>query len=166
MKHKISIGTSRRFKHLFSLKRTVKRCVKRTLKSEGIALKTEMNVLLTDNEGIRELNRDFRKKDTATDVLSFPANQLDKLLKEAIREAEVLDYDYATRRFALGDIAISIERMHEQAAEYGHSVKREMGFLTVHGCLHLLGYDHIQPDEEKQMRARQQEILNELGLKR
>ena len=112
----------------------------------------DVTVMITDEEQIRQLNRDFRNIDRVTDVLTFPS-------WEGEQVAAVPD-GY------LGDIAVCFKRAAEQAEEYGHSIDRELAFLTIHGCLHLCGYDHMQPDEEKVMRARQTEILNILGLRR
>jgi probable rRNA maturation factor len=104
----------------------------------------EVVITFVDNERIRELNHDFRQLDKPTDVLSFPLEEED----------------------ALGDIIISIPRAREQATEYNHSFEREMGFLTVHGFLHLLGYDHHTDPEEKEMFLRQEQILQAFGLTR
>ena len=110
-----------------------------------------LTVLLTDEERIRALNRDFRGIDKATDVLTFPASG-----PESGNEPD----GYT------GDIAICVQRAYRQAEEYGHSPEREFAFLTVHGCLHLLGYDHMEPAEEKAMIARQKEILKEMEMER
>ncbi len=108
---------------------------------EGISEK-EVAITFVDNERIRELNQQFRNKDKTTDVLSFPLDEED----------------------ALGDIIISIPKVREQAEEYGHSFERELGFLTVHGFLHLLGYDHETEAQEREMFARQEQILQVFGL--
>lgn len=116
---------------------------------------TEVSVTIVDNEEIRKINNKFRNIDRATDVLSFPLIDFDN---------ESLPDDGS--KIYLGDIIISIERAKEQAKEYGHSIDREIGFLTAHSMLHLLGYDHMVPEEEKEMFAKQEEILNNLGLRR
>lgn len=116
-----------------------------------------LNILFTDDEGICALNREFRNIDRPTDVLSFPAYELDGLFPECVErlELEMLDgYVF------LGDIAISLERAQAQAAEYGHSLVRETAFLALHGTLHLLGYDHMTPGDEKSMTGKQKEILD------
>ena len=109
-------------------------------------------VLITDAEEIQRLNASYRNIDRVTDVLTFPAWEGDAIL--------------CPPDGYLGDIAICFERAEEQAKEYGHSLERELAFLSVHGALHLLGYDHMQPDDEKKMFAKQDEILNELGYHR
>ena len=108
--------------------------------------------MLTDLMGIRTLNSEFRNIDAATDVLTFPAWEGETLL--------------APPDGYLGDIAICIPRASEQAARFGHSLQRELMFLAVHGTLHLLGYDHMTPQDEKAMFARQDEILTDMGVTR
>ncbi|WP_086312920.1 endoribonuclease YbeY [Enterococcus sp. 7F3_DIV0205] len=122
---------------------------------------TEMSVSFMDNAGIQVINRDYRGKDVPTDVISFA------LEEEGEDELPIIfeDADEAFPR-NLGDIMISTERAAEQAAEYGHSFERELGFLAVHGFLHLNGYDHMEPDDEKEMFGLQKEILDAYGLKR
>jgi probable rRNA maturation factor len=115
-----------------------------------------VSVTFTDNEGIRELNREYRNKDSATDVLSFPMY--------SFTEDDMPDTDFSVE---LGDIVLSLERASEQAVEFGHSYEREVAFLTVHSVLHLLGYDHeISPEDEADMIARQKKIMNELNILR
>ncbi|MEA4913459.1 MAG: rRNA maturation RNase YbeY [Christensenella sp.] len=112
----------------------------------------EVCVLITDAEEIQRLNSSYRQIDRVTDVLTFPAWEGDAIL--------------CPPDGYLGDIAICLERAEEQAEEYGHSLERELAFLSVHGALHLLGYDHMEPDDERKMLAQQDEILNELGYHR
>jgi probable rRNA maturation factor len=116
---------------------------------------TEVSVTLLDDEGIQRLNREYREVDRPTDVLSFPLWEPNELWESVDGEP-----------VSLGDIFISVPRAEEQAAEYGHSFERELGFLAVHGFLHLLGYDHSTEAEEKEMFTRQEEILERVGLKR
>ena len=111
-----------------------------------------LNIVIVDNKKIREINRDYRNKDAVTDVISFAFE-------------EVKDVNYKDVRF-LGEIYISYERCKEQAEEYGHSVKREFCYLGVHGLLHLLGYDHMNKDDEKVMFGLQELILDEQNIKR
>lgn len=161
MRHKINIK-----KGFFKYSFIIKHCIKRVLKEEDVVCRTETNVTICSNDEIRELNRKFRGKDVSTDVLSFPANELtDKFLK-AVRSGQAMDYDFSTKRFYLGDIAISIDTAKSQAIEYGHSLRREIAFLTIHGTLHILGYDHIEEKDEEEMRKRQRDILEKLRIKR
>ena len=112
----------------------------------------EFSVIIVDNERIHQINKEYRGIDRPTDVISF-----------ALEDSE--DINIENYRI-LGDIYISIDKVSEQAKEYGHSEKRELAFLTIHGFLHLLGYDHMEPEEEKIMFARQEEILNGFGITR
>lgn len=128
----------------------IRRAVKCALNKNGAA--GEVCVLITDAEEIQRLNASYRHIDRVTDVLTFPAWEGDAIL--------------CPPDGYLGDIAICFERAQEQSEEYGHSLERELAFLSVHGALHLLGYDHMQPDDEQKMLAQQDEILNELGYRR
>lgn len=113
----------------------------------------EMSVLLCDNKRIHELNREYRHIDRPTDVLSFALNEGDEVNGEA--ESQLL-----------GDLVISLERTAEQAKEYGHPFERELAYLTVHGCLHILGYDHMTEEDKKEMRTEEEFILGNLGYVR
>jgi len=124
---------------------------------EGIQEDSEVSVTFVDNDRIQEINREYRKKDQPTDVISFA------LEESSGEEIEIVGADMPR---VLGDIIISVPKAYEQAHEYGHSFQRELGFLAVHGFLHLLGYDHMTEEEEKIMFSRQREILDEYGLKR
>ncbi|MBP2632464.1 MAG: hypothetical protein H6Q70_3092 [Firmicutes bacterium] len=115
----------------------------------------EVSVTLTNNEHIREINRNYRNKDAATDVISFALNEGE--------EPEIIDGPEINM---LGDIIISIERAMEQAEEYGHSLERELAFLTVHGMMHLLGYDHIEEEDRIEMRKEEEYVLGHLGITR
>lgn len=138
----------------YALKMLIRRAVISTLEYEGFGNDVEVSLTFTDNQGIRVLNRDFRKTDRETDVLSFPLTDYAGT-ELPIDEPEV----------SLGDIVISLERAATQAEEFGHSFEREVAFLTVHSMLHLLGYDHVTSDEEDaEMRRRQREILEGMGL--
>lgn len=123
--------------------------------SEQIGGNVEISVTFVDDEAMTELNREHRGQNKPTDVLSF--SQLEGEELAALPEGAPL---------LLGDIVISLERCQAQAMEYGHSFGRELGFLAVHGMLHLLGYDHATPEEEAVMMAKTEEILDEVGLKR
>lgn len=133
------------------------------LEAEGVALPCEISVLLTDDAGIRQVNLDMRGVDRPTDVLSFPMFELEPGVPP---EGE--DYlDPATELCPLGDMCISLERAEAQAAEFGHSLEREVCYLTVHSILHLLGYDHLDEGPMKaRMRAREEAILAGLGITR
>ena len=142
-------------------RRMILRAINAALRAEGVGVDCEISVLLTDNEGIHELNREYRNVDRPTDVLSFPANEL----TPGEFDAEMCDIDPETGRAFLGDMAISLEKCAAQAEEYGHSFERELMYLTVHSTLHLLGYDHVDEAEMKrQMRAREELIMSGLGV--
>ena len=141
----------------YGLKMLVRKSVIATLEHEGFCNDCQVSVTFTDNEGIRALNREYRGKDTATDVLSFP------LLDFAGGDEPPVDEPMQS----LGDIVLSLERAEEQAKEYGHSFERETAFLTVHSMLHLLGYDHeLGEEDDAEMRRKQNEILDGMGLSR
>ena len=143
----------------------IRKCIAATLASEGIAVPCEINVMLTDDVGIHGVNLAMREIDKPTDVLSFPMFQLEPGNPPADWE----DYlDPETRLCPLGDMCISLERATAQAKEFGHSVKREVGYLTIHSMLHLLGYDHMDEGEQKkQMRGREETIASSIpGMQR
>jgi probable rRNA maturation factor len=127
-----------------------RQAIETSQKSEGV--KGGVCVLITDAEEIRTLNRTYRNIDRVTDVLTFPAWEGDAIL--------------CPPDGYLGDIAVCYERAVEQAEEYGHSLERELAFLAVHGALHLMGYDHMQPADEQKMMQKQEEILRSMGLSR
>lgn len=140
----------------------LRRTVAVALAAEGVEEPCEINVLLTDDRGIRQTNREMRGVDKPTDVLSFPMFDL----KPGEGPAGT-DRDPATGLVPLGDMCISLQRSEAQAREYGHSVERETAYLAVHSVLHLLGYDHMDEGAEKQqMRRREEEIMGRLGLVR
>ena len=133
----------------------------------GCPYECSINVLLTDDTGIRDMNRDFRGIDRATDVLSFPMLSFETPADFSGVEEDPSDYaDPETGELVLGDIVISCERAIAQAAEFGHSLKREVAFLTAHSMLHLCGYDHIDEAERSVMEQKQEEILTKLGITR
>ncbi|MEA1974777.1 MAG: rRNA maturation RNase YbeY [Bacillota bacterium] len=131
----------------------IRKSITVALNYENIFEKVEVSLLLIDNEEIRKLNKEYREVDLITDVLSFP-------MYDDVNEA--LDEDY----LFLGDVVVSCERAIEQAKEFGHSVEREIGYLTVHSILHLLGYDHMNEDEKAIMRKKEEEILAKVNLTR
>ncbi len=127
----------------------------------------QINVLLTDNQGIRRLNREFRQVDRETDVLSFPNVDFCQAGVFEVDEEDEEDYfDPETGELILGDIMISVDRMYDQARCYGHHVKREFAFLLAHSMLHLCGYDHIAEEERLVMERKQEDILTGLGITR
>lgn len=126
-------------------------------KSEQLEEDCELSVTFVSNERIQEINREYRDKDRPTDVISFAMEELGE------GEVELIG---ASLPRVLGDIIISVPKAREQAEEYGHSFMRELGFLSVHGFLHLLGYDHETEEQEKEMFSRQRKILDEFGLGR
>ncbi len=128
----------------------------------GFSISSEVYVTLTDNESIAEINQTSRGINKPTDVLSFPM----LTFNEHIPVIDAGDVDPETGMVFLGDIMISVEKAVEQAQAYGHSLERELCFLVVHGMLHLIGFDHETQEDEKEMMARQEEVLQELGLSR
>lgn len=144
---------------------TIRRCIYATLEAEGIDAPCEINVLVTNDPGIHAINKATREVDRPTDVLSFPMFQLEP----GNPPADWSDYlDFDTGRCPLGDMCISLERAVAQAREFGHSTKREVGYLTIHSMLHLLGYDHLdEGPQKKQMRSREEAIAATIkGLRR
>lgn len=128
---------------------------------------TEVNVLFTDNAGIQSMNKEFRNIDAPTDVLSFPMVDYEKPGDFSVAEASVDDYfNPETGELMLGDIVLSVDKIKSQAQAYGHSELREMAFLTAHSMLHLFGYDHMEPQEAKDMEAKQEDILKRLNITR
>ena len=143
------LNQQEKYKISRSTKELIKKCAAAAIDYMHFRSDVEISVMLTDNEGIRTLNSLHRGIDRPTDVLSFPLYEYDEM-----------------GELCLGDIVISVERAYEQAEEYGHSPEREIGFLTVHSMLHLFGYDHMTPEEEKEMFGYQSEILSSIGLER
>ena len=141
----------------------LRKAVTVALEHEGVREKTHVDIMLTDNAHIHEINREQRGVDRPTDVLSFPMNQL---IPEDF-DASMCETDPASGRILLGDMVISLEQCRAQAEEFGHSAEREICYLAVHSVLHLLGYDHMDDGEEKaQMRRHEEEIMEKLKLSR
>ena len=157
-KHKINITF-----HCCSLQRLpvtmiIRKCIDATLQAEGIETPCEINVLVTGDEEIRAINSASREIDKPTDVLSFPMFTLEPGNPPENWDSYI---DPETGLCPLGDMAISLERAIAQAKEFGHSVRREVGYLTIHSMLHLLGYDHLDEGVQKaQMRKREEEIAS------
>ena len=143
----------------------IKKCIQATLDAEGVTADCEINVLVTNDKGIHAINLASRQIDRPTDVLSFPMFQLEPGNPPEDWE-EYLDFE--TDLCPLGDMCISLERAQAQAKEFGHSAKREVGYLTIHSMLHLLGYDHLDEGPMKaQMRGREEAIANTIpGMSR
>ena len=136
----------------------IRKAVNMALDAEGIHVPCIISVMLTDDEGIRAVNKEFRDVDRATDVLSFPLNELEP----GNFDAELCEIDPETGAVMLGDMMISVPRCEVQGEEFGHGYRREIMYLTVHSVLHLLGYDHLDEGEMKaQMRAREKAIMGD-----
>ncbi len=134
---------------------------------EKCPYEAEVNVLLTDNEVIHEINREHRGIDAPTDVLSFPMVDYQKPADfDPLEDASEDYFNFETGELVLGDIVISLEKVMEQAQNYGHSPRRELAFLVAHSMLHLFGYDHMEEEERSVMEDRQRRILDELGIRR
>jgi probable rRNA maturation factor len=140
----------------------IRRTIRTALAAEGLTAPCEVDVLLTDDDGIHEINRELRQVDRPTDVLSFPEFELAPGQLPGPEDA-----DPGTGLIPLGDMVLSMERVSAQAREYGHSKRRELSYLVTHSVLHLLGYDHLDEGPMKaQMRAREEAIMALLGLER
>lgn len=156
-KLKVAISNMQKeFKIPTGIRLLVRKCCHAVLQYEGITGTFEVSVSFFNNEQIRELNRDYRGIDSATDVLSFPSGENGRFELNAVSGARML-----------GDIALSVPKVYEQAEHYGHSIQREFAFLTVHSMLHLLGYDHEQGGiATVRMREREEAVLAMLNLQR
>lgn len=153
----------------FDYEELLSKVIEAAVASEKCPYACEVNLTLTDNDGIRRLNQEFRELDVPTDVLSFPmvdyegAGDFSHL---DTPEAKNMYFNLESEELLLGDIVISLERAKEQAQEYGHSLERELAFLTAHSMLHLMGYDHIEDEEREVMEQKQEQILQKLGITR
>ena len=156
MKHKINLVFEGISLDRLTVPAHIRKCIAATLTAEGIDVPCEINVLVTDDAGIHTINKESRNIDRPTDVLSFPMFEL----TPGQPPVDWAEYeDPATGLVPLGDMCISLERAKAQAAEFGHSTRREVGYLTIHSMLHLLGYDHLDEGPQKaQMRQREEEI--------
>lgn len=151
----------------FDTEALVAQVAEAVLDAEGCPYETELNVLITDTEGIRRYNREYRQIDRETDVLSFPNIPFEKEADFSVVEEEEADYFHPdTGELILGDIILCAQRMQEQAENYGHSLRREFAFLVAHSMLHLCGYDHMTEAEAGIMEAKQSRILEQLGITR
>lgn len=156
MKHKINMTFQGSIVKKMLVGSIIRKCIDATLQAEGVNIPCEINVLVTDDGGIQAINKASRGIDKPTDVLSFPMFEL----TAGSPPKDWTDYlDMETGLCPLGDMCISLERAKAQAQEFGHSEKREVGYLTIHSMLHLLGYDHLDEGPQKaQMRAREETI--------
>ena len=140
--------------------------IQKALDYEKCPYEAEVNLLITDNDGIHEMNREYRGIDRPTDVLSFPMNEYEVPgVFDGLEEQEDA-FHPETGELMLGDIVISKEKVLAQAEEYGHSVEREYAFLIAHSVLHLIGYDHIEEEERMVMETKQREIMKRLDILR
>lgn len=164
MNAKINLSFDKKRLANLGLSLHLRKCINHALQFQGVDVPCEINVLVTDNAGIHAINKESRGVDSATDVLSFP---MFEMTPGKLPEDWTEFYDPDTGRVPLGDMCISLERAMEQAKEFGHSVKREIGYLTVHSILHLLGYDHLDEGPMKrQMRRQEETIMAQLLLTR
>ncbi|SHF07416.1 rRNA maturation RNase YbeY [Clostridium fallax] len=148
--------------------RKISEVIEFALKEEEVNVSYQVSVIFVDNDEIRKINKETRGIDNATDVLSFPMLDYEnkKVYKEIYKDYE-FDITYLDNgELILGDIVLSLERAREQSKEYNHSYIRECSYLVVHSVLHLLGYDHMEEDDKKIMRSREEEILNKLNITR
>lgn len=151
----------------FDMEKTACTVVKKVLETEKCPYEAIVNVLVTDDQGIRQFNRDFREIDRSTDVLSFPNIMYEVPADFGSVEEEAADcFEPDTGELVLGDIIISAEKVQKQARDYGHSEKREFAFLVAHSMLHLLGYDHMTEEEAAVMEGKQEKALQELQITR
>ncbi len=150
----------------FDVKETAELMAETVLEYEDCPYEAEVNLLLTDNEEIRVMNREYRQIDRATDVLSFPMLEYEIPGDLSCIEERADAFNPETGELMLGDIVISKDRVISQAEEYGHSVRREYAFLIAHSMLHLFGYDHMEEDERKIMEDRQRGIMEKAGILR
>ena len=151
----------------FDYEEVIKNVLEKTIEIEDCPYEIEVNVLLTGNEEIHETNREFRDIDRPTDVLSFPMVDYNSPSDfSLVDESPECYLNPETDELLLGDIMISVDKVYEQAEEYGHSRKREFAFLIAHSMLHLLGYDHMEDKERMVMETKQEAILEALGITR
>lgn len=167
----VFIGNENKAEFCFDYKKIIKDVIEEAVAYVNCPFEVSVEVTITDNKNIQEINKEQRDIDKATDVLSFPLIDYDTPGDFSFLENTENDYTYNyfepdTGELMLGDIVISSEKVYEQASEYGHSVKRELGFLVAHSMLHLFGYDHMEDEERAQMERMQSEILDRLGITR
>lgn len=139
-----------------------------SLNEEEVDIPCEISLVFVDNDEIREINNDTRGINRETDVLSFPMLEYEnkKVFKEMYKNYKFSQIDFNGDELVLGDIVLSLEKALEQSIEFDHSYEREASYLVVHSVLHLLGYDHMEDEEKRVMRSREEEILNKLSITR
>lgn len=151
----------------FDYKELAEKIIDFCLDYNAFPYEAEVNLTLTDNDGIHQINKEFRNIDRPTDVLSFPMLNYETPGDFAfLEEEDSNDFNPDTGEAMLGDIIISVDKVYEQAENYGHSVEREYAFLITHSMLHLFGYDHMEEEEAKLMEAKQKEILHKMNILR
>ena len=165
IKHKINLSFNRFSIHNYWVASVIRKCITVALAEENVPVSCEINVLVTGDQEIRAINLASRQIDKATDVLSFPMFSFDPVSSDKDWDACL---DPETQLCPLGDMAISLERAAQQAKEYGHTIVREVGYLTIHSVLHLLGYDHLDEGPQKAfMRQREEDIARKIrGMQR
>ena len=157
--HDIQVSREKRGLGYPEAAKLVRRAIRAALRAQGVREDCSVNIMLTDDVGIRDINLTQRGVDAPTDVLSFPMNEL----TEGAFDPTQCEYDYETDRLLLGDVVLSLERCARQGEEYGHGFAHELQYLTVHSVLHLLGYDHLDEGPRKRaMRAREKAIMEML----
>ena len=161
------VENENRYEFPFSVAALFEQVALAVLEAEKCPYESAINLVITDNEGIREYNRQYREIDRETDVLSFPGVDYDAPADFSRVESDLSDYfDPETGELMLGDMIISYEKAKEQADQFGHSFRREMAFLIAHSMFHLCGYDHMTPEDAVLMEEKQEAILEQLGITR
>ena len=161
------VENENRYEFPFSVDALFEQVALSVLEAEKCPYESAINLVITDNEGIREYNRQYREIDRETDVLSFPGVDYDAPADFSRVESDLSDYfDPETGELMLGDMIISYEKAKEQADQFGHSFRREMAFLIAHSMFHLCGYDHMTPEDAVLMEEKQEAILEQLGITR
>ncbi len=151
----------------FNYETLIKKVIEACLDYENCPYETEISILLTDDDRIREINREYREIDRPTDVLSFPGVEYEIPGSFDGLEENIADWFHPeTGELLLGDIVISVDRARLQAQEYGHSLEREIAFLTAHSMFHLFGYDHMEEEERISMEEKQNAVLEKLEIRR
>lgn len=150
----------------FDIDEVTKIVIDAVVKCEKCPYETQVNIVLTDDDGIRKINCETRKLDEVTDVLSFPVLTFKSAADFSDIADDIMNFEPDSGELLLGDIIISAERIREQAIRYGHGIKREYAFLLTHSLLHLLGYDHMEKEEADKMEQKQTDILNQIGILR